>query len=111
MELNYASQRMARLCSQAKSMVKELGKPCAEKLQQRLSELRAADTLNEMRSLPAARCHELAGNRKGYLAVDLKHPYRLIFQPDHDPSPLKPDGGLDWGQVTKILVIDVVDYH
>ena len=25
------------------------------------------------------RCHALKGNRKGQYAVDLEHPYRLVF--------------------------------
>jgi proteic killer suppression protein len=64
-----------------------------------------------MRSIPAARCHELKQDRKGQLAVDLVHPQRLVFLPDHDPVPAKDDGGLDWTKVTQILVIEITDYH
>jgi proteic killer suppression protein len=45
------------------------------------------------------------------LAVHLVHPKRLVFVPDHNPVPGKSDGGLDWAQVTRVLVTDVVDYH
>lgn len=83
----------------------------AEKLQQRLSELAAAESLEDMRYLPGARCHELTGNLAGSLAVDLVHPNRLIFTPDHDPIPLKEDGGLDWASVTAICIVDYGDYH
>jgi len=38
------------------------------------------------------------------LSVDLDHPHRLIFLPDHDPVPLLPDGGLDWSRVTAIMI-------
>jgi len=38
-------------------------------------------------------------------------PQRLIFEPDHNPVPQKPDGGLDWTQVTRIRVIEITDYH
>ncbi len=82
----------------------------AKKLRQRLADLEAASALEEMRNLPG-RCHELTGNLAGHLAVDLKHPYRLIFRPDHAPTPTKADGGLDWSQVTNILITDVRDYH
>lgn len=64
-----------------------------------------------MRFLPAARCHELKGDRKGSLAVDLHGGLRLVFQPDHDPSPTRADGGLDWDQVTAILITAITDYH
>ncbi len=87
------------------------GKPLAERLQQRLAELRAADTLEDIRRLPPARCHELSQNRQGQLAVDLVQPKRLIFEPDHNPMPRKPDGGLDWPHVTRIRVIEIIDYH
>ena len=54
---------------------------------------------------------EAKGNRAGTLAVDLEHPYRLIFEPVGDPLPRKPDGGLDWTAVTVIRVLGVEDYH
>ena len=57
------------------------------------------------------RCHELTGGRKGQLSVDLEHPYRLIFIPNHEPIPRKPDGGLDWKLVTSIMIIGIEDTH
>jgi hypothetical protein len=36
---------------------------------------------------------------------------RLIFAPAHEPVPRKPDGGLDWTQVTAVCILDVEDYH
>jgi proteic killer suppression protein len=64
-----------------------------------------------MRQLPGARCHELTGDLKGQLAVDLAHPFRLVFSPAHDPQPTKEDGGLNWTEVTAICIDNVVDYH
>ena len=63
-----------------------------------------------MRLLPG-RCHELTGDRAGQLALDLDHPYRLIFMPFHDPIPTKADGGLDWTAVTAVVIVGVEDYH
>lgn len=111
MEVSFASRSMQRACSTERDMKKAWGAAMAKKLQQRLAEFAAADTLEVISRLPPARCHELAGDRKGQLSVDLVHPYRLIFAPDHDPLPAKPDGGLDWTQVTKILVLEVYDPH
>ncbi len=53
----------------------------------------------------------MSGNRKGQLSLDLKHPYRLLFEPAVDPVPLKPDGGLDWGQVTAVRIVEIKDTH
>ena len=102
---------MRKTCSSEKAMMRECGQKTARKLKQRLAELDAAKTLDDMKRLPAARCHELTQNRKGQLAVDLAHPHRLVFAPDHDPVPRKPDGGLDWSGVTRIVVLEITDYH
>lgn len=92
-------------------MQKQLGKKCAEKLQQRLMELRAADALSDMSHLPPARCHELTGNRTGQFSVDLEQPLRLLFVPINHPIPLREDGGIDKGRVTEIEIIEITDTH
>ena len=76
-----------------------------------MAELSAADTLAVVGKLPAARLHALKGDRKGQYAVDVKHPFRLIFEPTHDPIPTKDDGGVDLEKVTRIRVLTVEDYH
>jgi len=111
MQVSFRTKKLQRICCSQKAMGREFGTKMAKKLMQRLAELEAAETLEDMRSLPAARCHELTQDRKGQLAVDLAHPQRLVSEPDHDPVPAKPDGGLDWSQVTQVLVLEVVDYH
>ena len=55
--------------------------------------------------------HQLKGNRDEQFAVDLVHPYRLVFEPNHDPLPRKEDGGINLEQVTAIKIMEVVDYH
>lgn len=111
MEITFTSRKLQKVCNSEKEMRARFGKPLAERLKQRLAELKAAETLEDIRRLPSARCHELSQNRKGQLAVDVVHPKRLIFEPDHNPVPRKPDGGLDWPHVTRIRVIEIIDYH
>jgi proteic killer suppression protein len=36
---------------------------------------------------------------------------RLVFEPDHDPIPTLEDGGIDQSAVTRIKILEVVDYH
>ncbi len=105
------SRKMAKVCNSEREMRAKLGANGAKRLQQRLAELQAVETLKDMERLPAARCHQLAGDRKGQLAVDLVHPRRLVFEPDHTPRPTKDDGGLDWSKVTRIVVVEIADYH
>lgn len=91
-------------------MAKSFGQ-LARKVNQRLKDLTDADTLAIMRAIPAARCHELTGDRKDELAVDVSGNYRMIFEPNHDPKPKKVDGGLNWEEVTKIQINEIEDYH
>ena len=111
MEVSFANRGLQRACSSAKESQKRWGERLARKLQQRLMELKAADTLSDICHVPPARCHELGGSRAGQLSVDLDHPYQLIFVPDYDPAPRKPDGGLDRTRVTRIVVLEVCDTH
>ena len=73
--------------------------------------LMAAPTLAEVSYLKPERRHALTGNRKGQFAVDVKHPYRLVFRPNHDPLPRMEDWGIDLTKVTAITVLGVEDYH
>ena len=111
MEVSFPTSRMQKRCSEEKAMQMKWGRSLARRLKQRLMELRAATTLRDIGRTPPARCHELKGKRKGQLSVDLEHPYRLIFKPDHSPLPRRKDGGLDWDNVTRVMVIEVVDTH
>ena len=76
----------------------------------RLDQLRAADNLAVMKNLPG-RCHELKGERKGQLAMDLIHPNRLIFKPLGDQESHYLDNQLQWGKVESIEILDIGDYH
>ena len=110
MDITFASEKFEKQCNNHSQLVRKQGDRRAKKIRQRLDDLRAATTLEDMRSLPG-RCHELAGDRAGQLSLDLDHPHRLIFEPAHNPLPRKPDGGLDWTQITAIEIIDVEDTH
>lgn len=111
MDIVFKTSKLLKECTDAKQMLKRHGPQRTKLLQKRLTELRAAAVLEDIFKLPQARCHELRGDRKGELAVDLDHPYRLIFEVANDPKPTKPDGGLDWTKTTAIRIIGIEDYH
>jgi plasmid maintenance system killer protein len=110
MEVTFANSKLQKLCNSDKKLKGDYGSRMAELIKERLADLTAAETLEVMRSVPG-RCHELTQNLKGLLAVDLVHPDRLAFRPADDPIPRKPDGGLDWTQVTRIEIAGIGDYH
>jgi plasmid maintenance system killer protein len=105
-DISFQSRKMAKEFNAQAQLVRRYGPRRAKLIRRRLDELRAAETLEVMSTIPRARCHELHQNLAGKLAVDLDHPYRLIFEPAHDPIPRKDDdGGLDWKRVTAIRIL------
>ena len=111
MDILFRTKKFCKQCNSGKELSRAYGPRMARLIRRRLDELRAADTLEEIRSLPQARCHELTGDRKGQLSVDLAHPKRLIFVPANEPVPTKPDGGLDWSKVTAVKILGEEDTH
>ena len=112
MNIAFRSSKLRKEYSEERRLIQEHGPRCAKLIKQRLAELEAAPTLAAMRNLPGARCHELHGDKHGILSVDLEHPYRLLFIPDHDPFPIREDaGGLDWDGITAIKILGKHDTH
>lgn len=111
MDIFFHSKKLQKKFNSEKEMIKEWGPELSKKLRLRLMQIQAVSCLEDLFYLPGTRCHQLSGNRDNQFAVDLKHPYRLVFEPNHDPVPLKGDGGFDIGRITSILILEVVDYH
>ncbi len=99
MEIVYGNNKIKKQCQSA-----------TRKLKKRLDDLRAADNLSVVKTLPG-RCHALKGNRSGQWAIDLEQPKRLIFEPIGDPLPINEDGWLNTDDVKAICLLEVVDYH
>jgi proteic killer suppression protein len=111
MDIRFADRKLERECNDSRLLRRRQGERRANLVRLRLGQLRAAEVLADVRKLPGARCHELVGDRKNTLSVDLDHPYRLLFSPDHDPIPTKADGGIDWSWVRAIVIHGIEDTH
>ena len=111
MEISFRNKKLAKALTTSRDLFAIHGERRAKLIQQRLSEIEAVPTLAMLRLLPRPRCHELTGNRKGQLSVDLDHPYRLLFTPNHDPLPQATTGGLDWAAVTRVCIQEIADTH
>ena len=70
----------------------------AEKIAQRIGELQMIGTVEMLVQFSIGRCHPLKGDRKGEYAMDLVHPYRLVFEKEGDSI-----------QIARIISIE--DYH
>ena len=76
----------------------------------RLAVLREAPTLSMVPTLPPNRRHQLHGKRARQHAVNLIHPYRLIFEPA-DTLARKAGDEINTDEVTAITIIEIIDYH
>ena len=109
MEVSFDDADLAETFQNARELRKEHGAVRAKKIEQRLKQLAAAETLAVMRSAPG-RCHELRVDRAGQLSLDLDHPYRLLFRSAGNLGP-GPGCRLDWSAVRAVVVIGIEDTH
>ncbi|MFT6390313.1 MAG: proteic killer suppression protein [Cellvibrionaceae bacterium] len=111
MDIIFSSKKLQKQLSESKIMSKVHGPRRTALLKIIMTQLRAAPNLGVFAPpySPPNRCHELKGNKKGVLSVDLDHPYRLLFKPINDPVPMRPESGLNWFQVTAIAIKGVED--
>ena len=98
MEITYKNKKMKDVCTNYSCAVKKYGEHMAYKIHQRIDSIRAFDRVEELIAHKIGRCHALQNNRKGQYAMDLEHPYRLIFSKNGNEI-----------QIANIL--EIVDYH
>ena len=107
MKVEYKTKKLKKQCEDPKNAQKFYGIKIGTKLTQRVGELLAATSLLDIQYIPSARLHRLKGKRSDEYAVDLIHPFRLVF------TPILQDGG-DLNKLESINIIrieEVVDYH
>ncbi len=98
MKITYKNKKIEKECTDVKTAEKKYGQEMAAKISQRIDQISAADTVEMMIQFHIGRCHPLTQNRRGQYAVDLVHPYRLVFEKSGDII-----------QIANIL--EIVDYH
>ena len=111
MLISFKNRKLEKEFCDEKALKRRWGAEQAKLIARRLTELAAAENLETLRKLPQVRAHELLGDHAGQISLDVKHPYRLLVAPDHEETPRKEDGGLDWQKITKVKVLGVEDIH
>lgn len=111
MDIAFRTRKLERDFNRSDALQKSFGARMAKVITMRMAVLRAARNLALVPITPPERRHRLVGNQNAQFAVDLVHPYRLVFEASHQPVPRKGDGGIDTEHVTAITILDVVDYH
>jgi proteic killer suppression protein len=98
LEIEYSSRTIEKVCTDASAATRKYGPEMAEKISMRIDQLRSADTVEQMIRFNVGRCHPLRMNRKNQYAVDLIHPYRLVFEKRGN-------------EIQIVNIIEIVDYH
>jgi proteic killer suppression protein len=111
MEVLFKTAKLQKTSNSEELLKREYGTENGRLIMHRLSVLAAANSLADVPSVRPERCHRLEGKRKGQFAVDVKHPFRMVFEPATDPLPLMESGGLDLARITSIRIVSIEDYH
>ena len=111
MDIAFRTRKLEKDFNRADALQRTYGERMARVITKRMAVLRAARNLELVPTTPPDRRHQLVGARDEQFAVDLVHPYRLVFEANHAQVARKDDGGIDTKQVTAITILDVVDYH
>lgn len=80
LKVEYKSKKLEKICTDASFTEKIYGIKMAEKIQLRVDQIKATDSIEMMIKYKIGRCHLLKGKRSNQYAVDLVHPYRLVFE-------------------------------
>lgn len=110
MDVTFDDVKLERLVASAGQLRRKYGDKQATRIQTRVTALRAATCVDDLRPPLPGRWHELTANWTEHWSGDLDHPYRLIVRPV-EPVPRKDDGGVDWTAVTSVAVVGIVDTH
>ena len=111
MDIAFRTRKLEKTFNSAVALQRAYGARMAKVIMTRLAVLRAARNLALVPTSRPERAHRLRGDRDDQYAVDLVHPYRLVFELDRASLPRAEDGGVDAEQVTAIVVVEVIDYH
>ena len=98
MEVTFKNKKLEKICTDVKTATKKYNEKMAEIITQRIFELRASETIEDLLKDNIGRCHSLKGDRKGQYAMDLIHPQRLVFT-------------VHKKQIQIAKIIEIVDYH
>jgi len=110
MDITFADRKLGQAIMDDRLLDRSYGKSRANKIRLRLAQLKAAETLGDLVHAPG-KFHALRSNRRGQLACDLDHPYRLLFVPQQGARVLDRNGRVLWDQVTSVQIVGIIDYH
>ena len=98
MIITYKDRKLEKICTDINVAQIAYGAEMAERIHKRICDISAYFSVEQLIENHVGRCHPLKNNRKGQYAMDLVHPYRLVFEKH--------------GEVIQLAnILEIVDYH
>ncbi|MBI5470606.1 hypothetical protein HY968_04820 [Candidatus Kaiserbacteria bacterium] len=101
MEISFKNGREKEFYQSKSALTSAYGDRMARKIAQRISELQAAGTAQQLPS--GARFHEHSGRREGLFSINLVQPMRLIVRPTCSYKA--------WVEITSVEIYEIMDPH
>ena len=101
MEISFKNEQEKGFYQSKSALVSAFGEPMARKIAQRIGELQAARTSQQLPR--GAHFHEHSGKRKGLFSINLIHPQRLIVRPTCSYK--------SWVEITSVEIYEIMDPH
>ncbi len=106
LELAFETRELRDICENEAEAKRQFGDAVAEVLKHRLADLDAAISPVDL----------IAGDPRlepgnDAMALDLSEGYRLVFAPNHPHNPTTASGGIDWGNVSRIRILQIGRQH
>ena len=109
MDIHFASEKLRKVLSEEKSIIRKYGTACAKKIMARISALRAVSSWAELPNLPG-NWHPLKADRQSEWSAELADGKRLIVLP-HGDYKNREDGAVDLNSIREVMINEVIDYH
>lgn len=104
MQVSYATTKLEKILTNER-MIKKQYTAFYKKIINRMSEIRAANNLDEIPHVPPPRRHKLEGEYNDCWGIDISKNFRILLRPvgDWDESDLK--------TISEIMILSIEDYH
>ncbi len=94
----YKNKKLEKQCTDASEAEKKHGSQMAEKIHQRIDQIKAAESVEFLLRFKIGGCHLLKGKRQDQYAMYLIHPHRLVFRKHESDDSV-------------VFIIEIIDYH
>jgi proteic killer suppression protein len=114
MEIQISDKKLRKILEDDKERKKHFGAEMAKKIQIRMGTVLAAESLADFwpPSSGPERCHELKGDLAGTFSIDLKQPYRLLFEPTEPAyKSASKDEKERWCAIQAVTILRIEDTH